>query len=221
LKKDEKSSKIIIVEIGGRSMKQTFITAIPLQGSNHLTKVFYEPQEFELEKNRESCFPIVPVVGNYLMKKENCQIIVIRTDNEDAKNNFEKFLEEIVDLGLSKDCVTEILLGENQKKVISKEMLMQIVDEVADDSLVYTDITFGTKPMSAIMLYAMNIVERIKDAEVQGIYYGEIQRRDGKLTGQNYLYDLTELKRFSSVFEQLDNFKFSDPRAALNKLFEI
>lgn len=202
-------------------MKQTFITAIPLQGSNHLTKVFYEPQEFELEKNRESSFPIVPVIGNYLMKKENCQIIVIRTDNEDAKNNYEKFLEEIVDLGLSKDCVTEILLEENQKKVISKEMLMQIVDEVADDSLVYTDITFGTKPMSAIMLYAMNIVERIKDTEVQGIYYGEIQRRDGKLTGQNYLYDLTELMGVSNVVEKLNELDISEPRAALKRILGI
>ena len=127
------------------------------------------------------------------------------------------FLEELAGLGIGGDQVEEISVEENQSESVSLTLMMKILEEIPDDSIIYADISFGTKPMSAILLYAMSFVEKMKNCEVDGIYYGEIQRRDGKVADTGF-YDLTMFKLLGNVIDQMKNLGISDMQAALNKL---
>ena len=203
-------------------MKRTYVTAISLQGRGGLEKGIYQPDGFMLSKNVETSFPIIPVIGSTMGNSEDVKIIVLRTENNDVKDNYEAFVNEVEALGIAKESIKEISIEENQNKVIGITTLVHVLEEIPEDSLVYADITFGTKPMSAIILYAMNCIESLKDTEVEGIFYGELPREGGKSNWERAkLYDLTAYKYLADVVEQLKVFEVSDPTAALKTLMDM
>lgn len=203
-------------------MKETFITAISLQGAKGLEKGLYQPDGFSLEENIETSFPIIPVIKGQMRKKENVRIIALRTENDDVKDNYQAFLSEVNALGIDEAQVTPISIVENQSKAMGLATLLRIIDAIPEDSLVFADITFGTKPMSAIILYAMNFIEKLKDAEVDGIYYGELPREKGVSVWERAkLYDLTAFKYLQGVIESLNGLEVSDPTSVLKSLIEV
>lgn len=202
-------------------LKRTYITAISLQGLGGLEKGLYQPDGFELEKNMETSFPIIPIIANTMGNVEDVQIIAIRTENNDVKDNYHAFLMELESLGIKEACVKSISMEENQNKVIGLSTMMRVLEEIPEDSLVYADITFGTKPMSALILYAMNCVEALKDTEVEGIFYGELPRTKGQsIWKKAKLYDLTAYKYLTGIAHQLKELEVSNPTAALKSLIE-
>ena len=203
-------------------MNKVFITAISLQGGKGLEKGIYKPDGIEFSSNIETSFPIIPIIKEYMGRAEDVKVIAIRTENNDVKDNFEAFLAELAELKIQEDQVEAISIEENQNKTIGFSALMQIIDEIPEDSLVYADITYGTKPMSVIILYAMNFIEKLKDAEVAGIYYGELPRDKGVSKWEKAkLYDLTAFKYLSDVIEQLNGLAISDPRTALKNIIDM
>lgn len=198
-------------------MKKTFITNISLQFQKDLLKVLYRPMGFELKHNRETSFPIIPMIEEHREEGDELKILAIRPDNSDTPDNYAAFLNELSELGIQQDQVTEISVAENQNDSVNLKLLLKILDEIPNDSMVYGDITFGTKPMSAILLYAMSFIEKMKDCEVHGIYYGEIRREKGEMTGA-VLYDLTVFKLLGNVIEQMKSLGIHDMRDALERV---
>lgn len=198
-------------------MRKVYITNIPLQGRGKLLKVLYRPRGTELKHNRETSFPIIPVIQEHREEGDETTVLAVRSNNKDTPDNYAAFLEELAALGIGGDQVEEISVEENQSESVSLALMMKILEEIPDDSIIYADISFGTKPMSAILLYAMSFVEKMKNCEVDGIYYGEIQRRDGKVADTGF-YDLTMFKLLGNVIDQMKNLGISDMQAALNKL---
>lgn len=90
------------------------------------------------------------------------------------------------------------------EKKDSLELLLRLMNILSDDSLIYADITYNTKPMSAMILYVMQYIEKVKDVEVCGIYYGEILREKSIIIpDQAKIYILTPFKYLNDVMEQL------------------
>ena len=178
-------------------MIKTYITGISQHTRTELLQLWYQPGD-------------------------DVKIIAIRPDNLDTPDNYQLFLKELYTLGISETEVTEISVIENQGEQGSIRLLLKILDEIPDDSLVSADITFGTKPMSAMLLYAMSFVEKLKDSEVQGIYYGEIPRVHGKaVPEQAMLHDLTAFKRLGDVIESLKKLEIQDISQALHAITEM
>lgn len=203
-------------------MKRTFITAISLQGAKGLEKGVYHPDGFSLEENIETSFPIIPIIKEQMRKKENVRIVALRTENDDVKDNYQAFLSEVKSLGIDEAQVTPISIVENQSKAMGITTLIRIIEAIPDDSLVFADITFGTKPMSLIILYAINFIEKMKDAEVDGIYYGELPREKGVSVWERAkLYDLTAFKYLQGIIESLNGLEVSDPTYVLKSLIEV
>ena len=68
----------------------------------------------------------------------------------------------------------------------------------------------------------MSFIEKIKDAEVNGIYYGELPRKNRVSDWERAkLYDLTAFKHLSDVIEQLKGLEVPDIRAALKTLIDM
>lgn len=200
-------------------MIKTFITAISLQGFGDLEKGIYEPDGFSLHNNRETSFPIIPIIAENMDNPENVKIIALRTENNDAKDNFRAFISQLSELGITEKQVVPIPHEENQSKAVGLTAFMRIIDEIPDESLVYADITYGTKPMAAIILYTMGFIEKVNRSETGGIYYGELPREKGKSDwNKAKLCDLTVFQYLSDVMDQMKALEVSNPREALKKL---
>lgn len=203
-------------------MIKVYITMISLQGKKGLLRTCYRPQGFELKNNRATSFPIIPIITEDYKKGEEVKVMVIRSDNTDTPDNYAVFLEELAELGISSDQVTEISVKENQDDAAGVRLLLDILDKIPEDSLIRADITFGTKPMSAILLYAMNFVEKLKDVEVEGIYYGEIIRSGGEQVEDGaVLHDMTVFKRLGSTIEQIETMQLEDPQKILHRILNL
>lgn len=202
-------------------MVKTFITNISLQNKAGLEKVIYKPIAFNLSKNMQVAFPITPIIANNIQIDEEVSVIVVRSNNNDTPDNFEVFLEELKELGIGGEQIVEISVEENQGAEGSRALLLNILEAIPEDSLIFTDITYGTKPMSAILLYAMSIIEKVKDSEVQGIYYGETPRENGKIVYEKVaLHDMTSLKFMCDMIEQLNDLDVKNPLASLKVLLQ-
>ncbi|MCM1101239.1 MAG: hypothetical protein NC079_05395 [Clostridium sp.] len=197
-------------------MRKTYITNISLQAKGDLLKLLYEPNGFVLEHNRETGFPIIPVIAEHQEQGDEVTVLAVRTNNADTPDNYKAFVNELAELGIGEDAVKVITMVEDQSGALDLKLLARIIEEIPDESLVYGDITFGTKPMSAILLYALNFIPKIKNCDVDGIYYGEIRREGGKMT-HAFLYDLTIFHLLGDVIDQMQGLGIGEMQGALKK----
>ncbi|MCM1540818.1 MAG: hypothetical protein NC121_06095 [Blautia sp.] len=198
-------------------MKKTYLTNISLQARGDLLKLLYEPKGFALEHNRESSFPIIPVIAGHQDPGDDVTVLAVRPDTADTPDNYAAFLGELAELGIGEEKVRVISVAEEQSDAVSLELLMRILEEIPEGSLVYGDITFGTKPMSAVLLYALSFLPKIKDCEVDGIYYGEVKREAGRMTGA-CLYDLTVFQLLGNVIDEMHGLGIEKMQEALQKM---
>ena len=191
-------------------MKKVFITTIPLQGRNDLGKVEYIPEQFELKNNRETAFPIIPIIAEHLEDMGETEIIAIRFENDDTAVNYQKFLEEVESLGLSRECVRTLSVPENQNPKTHTDMLLQLIDKIPNHSVIRACITYGTKPVSVIVTYALIFIKKVLfDTEVRGLYYGEILRQNSEMVGAK-LYNLINLLAVGEIVEQLNDLEIDN-----------
>ena len=95
-------------------MIKTYITGISQHTRTELLQLWYQPDGFELEHNRKTSFPIIPVIAEQYQPGDDVKIIAIRPDNLDTPDNYQLFLKELYTLGISETEVTEISVIENQ-----------------------------------------------------------------------------------------------------------
>lgn len=203
-------------------MVRTYITAISLQGRGDLEKGVYTPADFVLHHNRETSFPIIPVIAEHSLEDGNAKIIALRAENTDTRDNFEAFVEQLAEIGIHRDQIVEILISEEEDQASGLKTVLRIMDAIPDDSMVYADITFGTKPMAMYILYTTIFIEKMKNVEVEGIYYGWIPRND-KVSdwSKAKLFDMAILKDLGDAIEQLSNLEITDVRGALQQLIDM
>lgn len=180
----------------------------------------YHPDGFELNNNRETSFPIVPIIAEHMgEQKADVCVIAILPEGNDAAKNFETFKNELWEMGLTDENVKGLSLKGKSNGRKGIELLLQILDAIPDDTLIYSDITYNTKPMSAMVLCAMNLVEKVKDCEVVGIYYGEIPRSNGKAEPEKAaLCDITQFKSVLDITNYMEQLEIKDIRSALGYL---
>lgn len=203
-------------------MERVFITNMSLQARNDLGRVFYHPKGFLLEENRETRFPIIPIIAENLKEEDPVKVIVLRTINEDTKDNLSLFYEELNELGITDSQVKVIEMKESQDRITEVRMLLDLIHLIASGSLAYMDITFGTKPMAAMLLYAASFARKMKDVQIGGIYYGEIPRKNGKpVAGAESLYDMTYFIHLEDMIDDLDEIGCEDPEHMLHILLGL
>lgn len=201
-------------------MKKVYVTNISLQGRGELLKFLYEPIDFELKNNRETSFPIIPIIASHQEMGDEVKVLAIRSNHTGTLDNYAVFLEELNSLGISGECIKEINMAENQGSVENLKLLMAVLEEIHEEALIYGDITYGTKPMAAILLYAMGFAEKMKNCEVDGIYYGEIRREDDK-SSKGFLYDLTIIKLLEDLIDEMKGMGIQKMQEAINRLIAL
>ncbi len=198
-----------------------FITVISLQARNGLEKLVYHPVGFQfLEKERETSFPIVPVIAEHLDRKEEIEVIAVRFKNQDVADNYQYFLGELKELGIGEEQIKVVEMPENQNNDTIEQVFMDLIRAIPNHSEIRACVTFGTKPISVVITTALSLIDKLlSDVEVDGIYYGEIPRVDGKAKKEEAkIYDMSILMELGGVINQLYEMDFNDPLSSLEQL---
>ena len=80
-------------------MIKTYITGISQHTRTELLQLWYQPDGFELEHNRKTSFPIIPVIAEQYQPGDDVKIIAIRPDNLDTPDNYQLFFERVIYTG--------------------------------------------------------------------------------------------------------------------------
>lgn len=196
-------------------MENTYITTISMQGAGQLHKVLYHPEGFELQGNIETSFPIIPVIKEHMDEMGRMKIIAVTIENEDVNRNYERFLQELSEIGINEKVVKKVLIREEISKKVQFELMMRLLNEVSEDSHIYMCITYGLKPTSVLMTFMTILLPMLKsNCVIQGLYYGQFPRRNKEgLYDKAKLCDLTELIYLQQKAQQMENMDISDPEA--------
>lgn len=201
------------------SMKNIYITAIPLQGQ--LTKMNYVPQDdIVCDGDIETAFPIIPVIKMTMDPEVDNKIIVVRMKNIDTQQNLEFFKEELRDIGVDPACVTCVELKEDSKYATGVDMFMKIAREIDDDSDVYACVTFGTKIMSIVIAYVLSSIEYLKrNTVVKSVCYGQVDREKNTLKRAR-IWEVIGVLRMNELVKTLFEARFDDPMKAIENLLD-
>lgn len=203
-------------------MRKIFVTNMSLQSRSDLGQVLYNPKGFDLNNNRKTRFPIIPIIAEYLEEGDEVKVIVLRLINEDTKDNLERLYEELQTLNIGREQVKVIESEENQERNSELKLFLELLSELDGESIAFYDITFGTKPLSALLLYAASYSYELKETQIGGIYYGEIPRKDGKpIPEAEGLYDMTYMVSFGDLIHNLKEIECENPENMIHRLLDL
>ena len=175
-------------------MLKTYVTAVPLQGSRGMEKALYHNADAR-QPVRPTQFPIVQILRDTLTPQDMAKVIAVMLDNPDTRRNLNSLQEELSPFGVEQ--VQILALPEVQDSRTMTHLCCRLTDAIPQNSDVYACITYGTKPLALAMTAALARAETARGAKAAGLYYGELQRRDGKFTGEAHLYNELPLLRLA------------------------
>ena len=191
---------------------KTFITTIPMLVE--LKAGIYQPTGFKWEHNRETRFPIIPVIEEVLWEDEDdLEILAIVIRNVDSERNYERFLKELEEIGVDSKAVKRIEIAEDPSEQVGFELMKRLLGAISDDSDIYACVTYGTKIVSMLVIFALIFVEKLKvNCKVQGMYYGEVRREHGQEV-ERRLYNLVKYLQLGSIVDQIQEMEVADAGA--------
>lgn len=186
-------------------MKRIYFTAVPLQSNFLLEPHPVAPVNFTLgpAAPHTACFPIVPVIADTMQPGDEAVIVAVRQHNEAENPNYDTLRRELQALGLASWTLRDVTVPERQDRDLLLGLFAAMVAELQSNACYYACMTFGTKTYPVVLFSVLAYAEKIKsDAEVKGIYYQELLRREGR-TVQARLYDVTALLTLNSIVDQV------------------
>ena len=207
-----------------------FITNIPLQKEKDFHRYIYQAVGNSLlQMDEPTGFPIIPAINAYTEPGDSIRVISMMSESEDTVRNHRFLQEELDALCMKKgiSCprgVEKIAAPEDQQVSSELRAFRRLIDFVEDDDELTASITYGTKPMSMVVLSAMRYAYRLhKNATLRCIVYGEIDRRDSKNweDWQAYIYDETALIQMDEITWMLAQAGTEDPKKSIDLLLSM
>lgn len=203
---------------------KTFFTIIPLQGKYDLECCCYQAVDNQdLQMDTATCFPIMTALHAYAKPGEELRIVAVLSNVENCETNLKKFREEVADMsrkiGFTYPRGIEVVAAPADAGVRSHiETFQRLIEVVEDNDKLYACMTFGTKPLSQILIMAIQYAYRLLDnASISCLVYGRIDR-DGSVFKGAYVNDMTALIQMDEITRLLAEHKVKNPRTVIEKI---
>lgn len=205
-----------------------FITVIPLQRPTLLKKMHYHEKgnsKLEMPEDKETGFPIIPVITGYTDINEDIRIFAIVENGYNARCNLELFKEEIANLikdgritcSRGVECIE---IEANQEVGTQVENFQKIIEVMDEDDEIHACITYGTKAQTLALKLAIQYGYRIKrNASISCIVYGQIDWNEK--TPKAYIYDETALMQLDEIVRLLAETKVEHPEEAIKSILSL
>ena len=174
---------------------KNFLFTIPQQPETSLRETMYmNPcRNPLLECPKATRFPILVLVRNTVKKDEKIVITAIEQDHINCRKNAETFMKELealkAEIGFEYE-LHKVPTPFSETIDDHLNLFSDMIDNVHNEDTLYTDITFGTKPIPMIMLMTLTYAYRFKEnISIENIVYGQLNHD----TGVSSLFDVSAL----------------------------
>ena len=210
---------------------KTFITAMSLQEKGEtlekdkLQPVIYHALGYSKLKYGETRFPIIPVINGYADRGDSIRVIVILTENEHAKHNYDTyFVKEMNDLveknGYLFDEIEIVRTPDREDVNTQIKLFGDLVKMLKGGEKISACMTYGTKPGLIVQFAAINYAVRIKNKSpldcIGCIAYGRYLHKE-KI---GRIYDQTSLFYMELMINRLAEQKVEDAENVLRIFLE-
>lgn len=206
-----------------------FITVIPFQVKGQLKSYLYRAVgNSRLQMEEKTSFPILTAINGYLQPAEQSQVIALVAETGDGERNLQMLRDELQILctkrGYVMPKIEEVHLGEGDEVGTHVDTFQKLIDQVDDDDELFACVTYGTKPLSQVVLMAVQYAYRMKaNTSIGCIVYGSIDRsrsRDpAEWTGS--VYDETALLQLDEIVRMLADRGVANPREAIRRILSL
>lgn len=195
-----------------------FISVSPFQPPLKLgAGIYMAVDNDKLAYEKETSFPIIPVINAYAEKGEEITIVTVVSDYENTKANYEtlkKAIDELADKKGFKVDYREIKIPYDNSLEVQLNVFSQLMDNISDGDKLFCDITYGTKVTNQILTMGVNYGYRVcKDVIPGCIVYGE---KDFN-TNQMKIYDITSLIFLDEIVRISAESRISNPTNMIKK----
>ncbi len=207
-----------------------FITNVPLQVKGNLAKYVYEPVGNDrLGMKEPTSFPILTAVNGYVDSGEEFRVIAVASKTEDGRRNLAALQDELNDLcarrGIRCPKGVETVTAPKDESVASHmETFQKLIKFVDDDDELFACITYGTKPLSKVLLMAVQYGYRLKkNTSISGIVYGQIDRSvdSDPQTWKAFVYDETALVKLDEITRLLAEQGVENPKEVIDSMLSL
>lgn len=200
-----------------------FFSVISLQDGKDLKSGRYEAMgNTRLQMERETCFPIIAAMNGYLEAGEEFSAVVVVQDNRSSRENLTRFKAEVAAVCEHRGAVCrqirEVWIGDDQSVGAQVGTFQTLLDCVEDDDELFFCMTYGTKPLSAAVMMAVQYAYRVKkNTTIECIVYGEYLWR----SNESRIYDMTALVQMDEIVRMLADRGVTDPKSAIDRILSL
>jgi hypothetical protein len=162
-----------------------------------------------IEFDGEVIFPINGVLARTLSKNDDVKVVLLKKDdiNGNSDRNVGEFMRELnlinKDVGAIIDYKV-LSIPHDESREIQEKLLKDMVNEFTDDTVVYADITYGTKSLPIIVFSVLNIAEKFFKADIRNIVYGKVDFDENGNPINPELFDMTPLFYLNSIANTIE-----------------
>lgn len=161
----------------------------------------------DLRCEKFSSFPIAQIIEDYRKENTEAKVLILLPEE---KGNWEVDLDELLNLGIKKAHIKSIRAEDRTQSSLLKFMKI-ILEEIPDESEIYVDITNTSQLLSSVLIYTINLAEKMKDCEIERILC-----REGPECAAE---DLSIFKMLGDIAEQMKILGICRKKEIMRQLF--
>ena len=206
-----------------------FFSVIPMQVTNQLKSYVYRAVDNEKLGMEEAIrFPILAAISGYAQPGEEIRVIALSSDNDACRANCREFCREVEAMcsrrGILLPRGVELLFVAEEESVASQvQSFEKLLPFMEDDDELFACMTYGTKPMSQVLMMAIQYAYRIKkNTIISCIVYGKIERPSkDRSSWEAYVYDMTALVQMDEIVRVLADRGVENPGAIISHILAL
>lgn len=203
-------------------MKKIVFCNIPFK--KEVLKLKYHTTNKLFKSDKEFVYPINAALANILKEGDDVKIVLMGKNIQDGcvEANIKIFKEEFDSLNIKNINVeyVELLSDFEETKSANDNLLKQLINQVEEESTIYTDITYGPKSLPIIMFSVLKFVDKFADATIENIIYGKVEFAQGCVRNPE-IYDMMDLFYLNSITDKMSNSSFDSAKRSLEILLDI
>lgn len=193
-------------------MKKTIICNIPMRSGVSSLKYASSNPKLIPVSDQLYVYPINSFLSKTVRHDDELQVIfIIKADSEVALNVaeqnvnvFKNEMDEIIkNTGAKIEYAPFVQAKFSEGQVIHKELIMDLVENIAVDSHIFIDITYGGKDITLIEFAVLDFVEKFLNCEVESLFYGqkEFSKNDNQIPENGKILDFISMYLLRSVVQ--------------------
>jgi len=203
-------------------MKKIIFFNVPI--TNEPEKLYFKAKgNASLQYDGKVKFAINAILAKKVEKADNIKIVMLKeTQKKEYDKHYEKeFMIEFSKINKSIGAkIKYVMLNKPHEEMRNahEKLLNAMVNEIDDNSEIYADISFGTKPLPFLVFNILTFAERFCNAKIGNIIYG---KKDFSPTKQHEIYDLTSLYYLNSLSNTISCKDSKEAKTVFKKILAI